>query len=696
MQSMMKYFLGGLMLLICSVSNAQLGEWTWVHGNSAPNQPANFGTLGVSSPTNKPAAMYEGCEWTDLNGNFWLYGGQITAGNFYGDLWKYDPAINEWVWVKGPGFINPAPVYGIQGVPSPANNPGGRGWAPSSWVDNNNNLWMFAGCDENTTDMNNLWMYNISTNEWTWMHGANFPNSSGNPGVMGVPDPANEPAARHESTCSWVDGNGDLWTFGGYGSNQTDDLWRYNIATNTWTWMKGDPINPDPPVYGTMGVPDPSNTPGARNSYSRWADKNGNLWLFGGVFYAAGTYSDIWKYSIATNEWTWMKGPNFTDDTGVYGTQCIEDSLNSPPSHNENRSCWMDSCGNFWAFGGVLATGTYPAKNDLWKYNPTTNNWTWMSGSAGINDPGNYGTIGVSAPTNVPPARMGSYAWQDNNGNIWMGFGQTPNTNGYRNDLWRYVPDPACGGCSLVPLALFTAPNHICPGTCTGFTNLSQFATSYLWSFQGATPSTSVDVNPTNICYNTPGNYSVSLIATSSVTSDTLTLNNYITVYPYPSPQGITQSGDTLFAYVGAISYQWYYNGNIVNGATNSFYVAPISGNYNVVATDPNGCEVEAAIFDVIAKIFEQEEIGDFAIFPNPAENKLSIQNLNPENKILAVNSIAFYNTVGERVMVVPVSFTDNLPSVVDISALANGMYWLEISSGQKIFRARIIKSGNQ
>src|SRR6185369_199045 len=101
-------------------------------------------------------------------------------------------------------------------------------------------------------------------------------------------------------------------------------------------------------------------------------------------------------------------------------------------------------------------------------------------------------------------------------------------------------------------------------------------------------------VNPTQICYNTPGTYPVSLIAWNSADTDTITLNNYITVYPYPAPQGISQSGDTLIANAGAVSYQWYHNGLPVAGATNYFYIATEGGDYNIVATDANGCEVEA------------------------------------------------------------------------------------------------------
>jgi hypothetical protein len=179
----------------------------------------------------------------------------------------------------------------------------------------------------------------------------------------------------------------------------------------------------------------------------------------------------------------------------------------------------------------------------------------------------------------------------------------------------------------LYPHAGFNAPHHLCPGTCASFTNLSLYATSWLWNFPGALPNSSTDIHPANICYNTPGNYDVILIASSSFGSDTITLPNYITVYPYPSPQGIQQNGDTLFAIAGSASYQWYFNGNIISGATDYFYVAPQSGDYNVVATDANGCEVEAAIFSVLAST--QLAVGNWqlAIFPNPVADKLIIQN---------------------------------------------------------------------
>jgi len=245
------------------------------------------------------------------------------------------------------------------------------------------------------------------------------------------------------------------------------------------------------------------------------------------------------------------------------------------------------------------------------------------------------------------------------------------------------------------PAALFSAPNHICPGTCTEFTNLSLGADSFLWTFSGANPPTSTDMNPANICYQNPGTYSVTLIAASTVTglSDTLTLNNYITVYPYPAPQGITQNGDTLFANQGATAYQWYFNGNIINGATDYFYVATQSGDYNVVVTDENNCEVEAVINNVIAGLtpalsFEEGVV----VFPNPVSETLSVIGFPPA--LLTSGSaalsgttaeISIYNLLGEKIYEEKNVIAGKDGRIeIDCRQLQPGIYILQLSEKEK------------
>ncbi len=238
------------------------------------------------------------------------------------------------------------------------------------------------------------------------------------------------------------------------------------------------------------------------------------------------------------------------------------------------------------------------------------------------------------------------------------------------------------------PVAIFSAPNHICPGTCTNFNNLSINATSYLWSFTGATPTTSTDLNPTNICYNTPGSYDVQLIVSNATGGDTLLLHNFITVYPYPAPQGIAQSGDTLFANAGAVSYQWYQAGVLIPGATDYFYVATSSGNYNVVATDVNNCEVEAAIFDVVAGVQSLGNSHSSFVYPNPVGDKCTIH-ASPFTMGTAV-TIKIYNVLGVAVQSEGTNQKSEMS--VDVSALPSGIYIVQVTGNSGTFRSKFIK----
>ncbi len=88
-------------------------------------------------------------------------------------------------------------------------------------------------------------------------------------------------------------------------------------------------------------------------------------------------------------------------------------------------------------------------------------------------------------------------------------------------------------GCT-VPVASFAASSTlICEGSCISFNDSSSGSpTSWAWSFTGATPDTSNVQNPVNICYNTAGTFSVTLIATNGNGSDDSIMASYITVDP--------------------------------------------------------------------------------------------------------------------------------------------------------------------
>jgi hypothetical protein len=237
--------------------------------------------------------------------------------------------------------------------------------------------------------------------------------------------------------------------------------------------------------------------------------------------------------------------------------------------------------------------------------------------------------------------------------------------------------------CESLQAGFTSSTNLLCPGTCIDFINLSVQASSYQWSFPGATTTSSTAANPSNICYPNPGTFDVTLISTNAISSDTLTFTNYITVYPIPPAQSITQSNDTLFSLTGYYFYQWYFNGNIINDATSYLYVATQSGNYSIVATDSNGCEVEAVMNNVIAGNQLAAGNGQLVIFPNPVSETLDIHGLD-----LNLNhEISIFNLVGEKVF-----SAVNCKLPIANCEFSSGMYYIEITSDKKIFRMKFLK----
>jgi hypothetical protein len=683
----MKNVLSLFIFMVCFSCAAfpQGGIWTWISGDSIQNAPGSYGTQGVPSVGNRPPALYEYTEWKDNQGYFWIYGGYFPSP--YSDLWKYNPVTNEWTWVKGPGMPNLPPVYGTQGIPDPANTPGQRSWASASWVDTSGNLWLYGGHISSATDvLNDLWKYDITTNEWTWISGTSGYNLPAVHGIQGVPNALNSPGSRCETASAWTDGQNNLWLFGGLGYDENgllgrlNDMMKYDIAANEWTWMKGSATASDPGSFGTRGVSDPSNVPAARMAYAKWKDLQDNFWIFGGTSIPT-IRNDLWKYNPGINEWVWMTGPTISNDAGSYGNLCSFDSSNSPASRTEHRASVTDQCGRFWLFGG------FPALNDLWIFDPAVNQWSLLS----PNQPYNYGALGVPSASNAPRLRNGAVAFWSSGKKMYVFAGGDAGDS--YNDLWVFDPDTNCismPDCIVNPTSGFNAQNMICPGTCTDFTNLSMNATSYQWIFPGAMPDSSTSMNPINICYPSPGSYDVELIAFNANGSDTLLIANYVTVYPSQS-QSVTQSGDTLSSIAGAASYQWYFNGNIISGATDYLFVASMSGDYNLIATDSNGCEVEAAIYNVIADLPSTVDRRLLTVFPNPVGETLNVISY---SLIGTAVEISVYNVLGETMMAVYLPIANcALPTcILDVSNLQSGIYFLEISSPQNSLRAKFVK----
>jgi len=500
---------------IANVQVGCIGEWAWMGGSKTDTQSGVYGAPGAAATSYIPGGREAAASWSDSSGNFWLFGGygadsDGNQGNL-NDLWKYNPSTKEWTYEAGSDTIPEegdvltygAPgVYGTEYTPSYGNIPGGR-YGASSWTDSSGNFWLFGGigcdsmsicgfvsvCNEDSCtsvtqqgygDLDDLWKFNPSTQDWTWMGGHStltgplflgvdagvneyeYYGWSGVYGIEGTAASANHPGGR-DYAASWVDSNGNLWLFGGLGYGSTgntgnpgylNDLWEFNPSNHEWTWTggsisiascaNGSEECTNAGVYGTQGTPATGNLPGGREEATTWTDSNGNFWLFGGYGVDSagtiGSLKDLWEFDTTTKEWTWMGGSNTAQNTlggGVYGTLGIPSATNLPNAR-VNAASWSGSNGNLWLFGG----STY---NDLWELDSSTVEWTWMGGSIPSVQivSGVYGTLGSFSLSNVPGERESSASWIDASGNLWL-FGGAGDDSvgeyGYLNDLWEYKP----------------------------------------------------------------------------------------------------------------------------------------------------------------------------------------------------------------------------------------------------------------
>ena len=667
-------------------------------GDSATNGTAIYGVQGIADSNNTPGPLYESAQWTDKHGNFWLFGGMKNYGVTYNTLWKFNSSTNEWTWIKGDTTWGSSGVYGTQGIPAATNNPGARAWGSWSWVDTSGNFWLYGGYGYNAIGimegMSDLWKYDISTNEWTWMDGLNMGVVNPVYGTKGTPSDTASPGSRMEGDAAWVDDINRLWLFSGQLLNGPNgfgnDMWMWDQNINEWTWMQGTNTVNSTGSYGIKGVADSSNHPSGRGAYCNWKDSDGNFYFFGGSStFTHECWNDLWKYDWHTNVFTWISGLSSSGDNGTYGTQSVPDTNNIPAARQENRCFWQDHCGNFWMWGGRQFGYGNPTYNDLWMYRPSTREWTWPNGEMTANYTGNYGVKGVSSATNEPAAKCGAIGWIDSIGHLWMFGGVT--ASAWKNDLWCFVPDSsACIQQQPSPINFATMDASICEKFCTNFTDQStNNPTSWQWIFPGGDPASSTSQNPTNICYDSPGTYDVTLITTNANGSDTLTLQNYITVYPTPPFPNITQVGYTLTS-SAASSYQWQLNSTDIPGATNQSYTILQTGYYTVIVGDSNSCKNSTTVYVLISGVDEVNNDVNLSICPNPSSGNFIVEWLN--GFMAGEVSIDVVNTLGQKVF----SFSEKISSShfkkeMDLTDAACGVYFIEIKTENEFVMKKIL-----
>jgi PKD repeat protein len=148
-------------------------------------------------------------------------------------------------------------------------------------------------------------------------------------------------------------------------------------------------------------------------------------------------------------------------------------------------------------------------------------------------------------------------------------------------------------GASVVvaPVANFSAtPLTVTTGQQVSFTDQStNTPTSWSWVFTGGTPAISTEKNPV-VTYPTAGTYTVSLTATNSAGSNTITKTNYITVTSTSISYCVSKGSNTSYEWIKTVTLGSFTNTSASNSGYGNFVstVIPLtSGSSTSLALSP-------------------------------------------------------------------------------------------------------------
>jgi len=196
--------------------------------------------------------------------------------------------------------------------------------------------------------LDDLWVYDINDDEWTE-----------------ITQPATYPGPRANTQMIFFGGN--LYLFGGIDENfhTSSDLWRYTVATNTWTLLRSDGASGNPPPRFTYFA-----TSFKSGTHTKFLIVNGE---FIDDQFNDFTYNDSWIYDIQSDTFTNITPANPNDN--IYHGRGISSGASNGIVKNSNL--YPIFAGE--APGGVAQCGapfTTNVQNQTWTMDLTTMLWT--------------------------------------------------------------------------------------------------------------------------------------------------------------------------------------------------------------------------------------------------------------------------------------------------------------------------------
>jgi N-acetylneuraminic acid mutarotase len=573
-----------------------------------------------------------------LGNNAYIVGGDLEfSDNGIAEVWEYSEADDSWT----PKNDFPTIITGA-----------------SAFVINDT---AYVGLGSGTGDggpyYSSFYRYDASNDQWIAVHG--FPGT-----------------ARYTAMAFAIGEQGYITC--GKATGFLSDTWAYNPDSDSWTQVadfpggiRGDGFAATTENFAYVGLGNGPNGTYYNDSYQYGATSNmwtsianfpdnqkANMACFvidstiylGGGNNSTEILSDCWSYASASN--SWVLQPGFS---------CVALQRRSPSSFVIN--------GHGYIYGGVTdASGDFA--NDLLEFGPLDTAFTEQVNVLG-NDTSYCGSFNrqLSVSDSCAVWSTGEEASQINI--------SSPGT------YWVRIND-SCGVSSdtiVITQTSILVGDSITNATC-GLNNGSAgifvlggvSPYSFLWNNGDSTAEVSGL---------SAGDY---VVTVTDITNCSSAIGIAVNSNVFPAGEiSLSQSADTLTCYTG-VAFQWYANGNKLNGDTNAVFIAPGPGDYYVVISDSNGCSEQSDIIQILgAGISNITADDNIHIYPNPLSNSNVILEV---NQTLLGSHAQIFDIKGSIVNELNI---ETIKTDLNLE-LEAGVYIVRIASGNNTVIGKIVK----
>jgi len=148
----------------------------------------------------------------------------------------------------------------------------------------------------------------------------------------------------------------------------------------------------------------------------------------------------------------------------------------------------------------------------------------------------------------------------------------------------------------------------------------------------------------------------------------------------------VSQNATTLTANQDLVSYQWINcdTNTAIAGETNQSFIPTINGSYAVEITSGSCVEKSACIvFDSLG--LQEFDAAEISFYPNPVQENLVVEMSNLQEDVM----LELYDITGKMVLS---KTSSKSKTILNLSNLASGVYFIKASTSTKFSLAKILK----